>query len=145
MKGCPKCMTVKPLSAFNIRRDRAKPRPTAWCRECNYPTHRKADRKRWTAKYATRRAWLDKLKSVPCADCGGSFPSVCMDFDHVRGDKRFRINASTVGLPEHILAEELKKCEVVCSNCHRLRTARRGRAKPWRAEARKVMSVGYVQ
>jgi hypothetical protein len=69
---------------------------------------------------------LDQLRSVPCSDCGGSFPQCCMDFDHLDpatkrdGVTRMISHASL----ERILAE-VDKCEIVCANCHRARTYRR--------------------
>lgn len=59
-----------------------------------------------------------------CIDCGEKDPLV-LDFDHVRGEKSFSIsdairNKKTV---ERIL-QEIEKCEVRCSNCHRRKTAR---------------------
>ena len=59
-------------------------------------------------------------------DCGGSFPPVCMDFDHVRGEKLFNIGSEARGGVgwERILAE-VAKCELVCANCHRIRTYNR--------------------
>jgi uncharacterized OB-fold protein len=65
----------------------------------------------------------DKLKSVPCMDCGRSFPPYVMDFDHVRGRKSYEI--SRVRSMAKVLAE-VGKCDVVCSNCHRIRTHSRG-------------------
>src|SRR5688572_24069191 len=38
-----------------------------------------------------RRAFMNAIKDRPCADCGGSFPPYCMDFDHVRGVKSFNV------------------------------------------------------
>ena len=70
------------------------------------------------------RAWVDAQKAMPCADCGGTFPSVCMDFDHVRGTKLFAIGARTRTTREKLLAE-IAKCDVVCANCHRIRTHER--------------------
>lgn len=72
------------------------------------------------------RAFVDALKSVPCADCSGVFDPVCMDFDHRPGEvKRYAV-AKMVGkfTPDAIRAE-VAKCDVVCANCHRLRTKRR--------------------
>jgi len=69
---------------------------------------------------------LDQLRSVPCADCGGTFAQCAMDFDHrdpaskVRPVTRMISNASV----ERILAEAAK-CDIVCANCHRLRTFER--------------------
>lgn len=71
-----------------------------------------------------RRAFLDELKDVPCADCGNRFPPECMDFDHISGDKRFNIGKSLLTSIEKVL-EEIDKCEIVCSNCHRIRTRNR--------------------
>lgn len=74
--------------------------------------------------YDKNRAWLDSLKAMPCEDCGGEFPPECMDFDHVRGRKKFGIATSINGGRDR-LAREIAKCDVVCSNCHRIRTRRR--------------------
>lgn len=70
-----------------------------------------------------RQVVIDELKSVPCADCGGRFPPACMDFDHV-GEKTFQIATAYTRSLATVLAE-IAKCEVVCANCHRIRTARR--------------------
>jgi hypothetical protein len=57
-------------------------------------------------------------------DCGESDP-VVLDFDHVRGSKRFSIAiAVTLGYPWETLLREIEKCEVRCANCHRRKTAR---------------------
>ena len=76
---------------------------------------------RWARK---RQGYIDALKSAPCIDCGGTFPPECMDFDHVRGRKYL-----TIGQLMHrsmkLLLKELKKCELVCANCHRTRTKKR--------------------
>jgi hypothetical protein len=70
--------------------------------------------------------FLDWLKGVPCADCGVKFPPVCMDFDHVRGKKLFNLSdAKAVAWDIERIQAEVMKCEVVCSNCHRLRTQKR--------------------
>jgi hypothetical protein len=77
--------------------------------------------------------WVASLKKRPCADCLQSFPTVCMDFDHLPGrGKSFTISQF---VREHghldnaraLLEVEIQKCSVVCSNCHRIRTHRRGK------------------
>ena len=55
-------------------------------------------------------------------DCGQSYPSYVMDLDH-RGDKvRNVARMVSLGLGEATVLAEIAKCDVVCSNCHRLRT-----------------------
>ena len=73
---------------------------------------------------AVRRLLLAEAKRRPCMDCGGVFPTECMDFDHVRGSKRCNVSAMLQHSVESVL-EEISKCEVVCANCHRIRTHRR--------------------
>jgi hypothetical protein len=77
---------------------------------------------------ATRRRHgrhiVRSMRRKPCADCAISFPIVCMDFDHVRGEKLLNIGRGT-SRSEAVLIAEIAKCDVVCSNCHRIRTALR--------------------
>lgn len=67
-------------------------------------------------------------KGRPCADCSGTFPAECMDLDHVRGKKLFNLSSSGTRSHEAVL-EEIAKCDVVCANCHRIRTKARANAK----------------
>lgn len=76
---------------------------------------------RTAEKKAERRAYIDKLKSMPCTDCGVKYPPYVMDFDHVRGEKVIKISDMMMTTMEKLKAE-VAKCELVCSNCHRERT-----------------------
>jgi len=68
---------------------------------------------------------LDRMRSVPCADCGGIFAQCAMDFDHRDGTKKSRsVTRMITGRLEPMLAEA-EKCDIVCANCHRLRTFER--------------------
>ena len=69
---------------------------------------------------------IKKAKSQPCADCGVEYPWYVMDFDHVRGEKLFNVSSSAYSKGLDTILEEIEKCEIVCSNCHRVRTASRG-------------------
>jgi hypothetical protein len=72
---------------------------------------------------------LDQLRSVPCADCGGTFPQCAMDFDHRDAAQKVRgVTRMINGSIDRMLAEATK-CDIVCANCHRLRTFQR-REKP---------------
>ena len=74
-------------------------------------------------RMASNRKSLNEIKSRPCADCGTSYPPYVMDFDHLR-DKQFMVSGMLTRSLKQIL-EEVAKCEVVCSNCHRIRTWKR--------------------
>jgi len=69
-------------------------------------------------------SWLADLKSsVPCSDCGNKFPHVAMDFDHVSGEKIMSVARLARQAPSWVrLFAEILKCEIVCANCHRVRT-----------------------
>ena len=59
-------------------------------------------------------------------DCGITYPYFVMDFDHVEGEKKFNISIAANKLRSmKLILEELSKCELVCSNCHRIRTMNR--------------------
>lgn len=74
---------------------------------------------------------LARLKSVPCMDCGKTFPTCCMDFDHVDpGTKTLAVSqAVRQGWSVERVLEEVDKCEVVCANCHRIRTQEQAMAR----------------
>lgn len=69
----------------------------------------------------TFRSITRNAKSVPCADCGVSYPAPVMDFHHVRGKKTGLV--SRLGSMAAVVAE-IEKCVVLCANCHRLRHMR---------------------
>lgn len=69
------------------------------------------------------RYLLEHFRTHPCTDCGESDP-VVLEFDHLR-DKLFDVSAALTQRAWPSILAEIAKCEVVCSNCHRRRTARR--------------------
>lgn len=72
------------------------------------------------------QAYLENLKRQPCKDCGVSYPPYVMDFDHVRGEKKFNLCSGPRRRGVKQVMEEVAKCDVVCANCHRERTHKRG-------------------
>lgn len=67
-----------------------------------------------------KRQYLRKLRESPCTDCGNTYPWYVMEFDHVT-KKEFNIGVA-INKGWAKLREELAKCEVVCANCHKVRT-----------------------
>jgi hypothetical protein len=70
------------------------------------------------------KAWMVELKASPCSDCGNAYPTCCMDFDHRAGT----VKAYNVGsmfahhYSRELIEAEVAKCDLVCANCHRVRT-----------------------
>jgi hypothetical protein len=70
--------------------------------------------------------YIQELKSkTPCMDCKINYPYYVMDFDHVRGRKHKNVMELIPTLSKKKIDEEIAKCEIVCSNCHRIRTHQR--------------------
>src|SRR5215469_18652866 len=80
-------------------------------------------------KWTTRRAeqFVREWKaSHCCSDCGNFYPPYVMEFDHV-APKRITLGYSREirKLSEMELRYEMAMCDVVCRNCHALRTHQR--------------------
>jgi hypothetical protein len=67
-------------------------------------------------------AIANAFKAGPCADCGNSYPPYVMDFHHVRGKKMKNVSQLISQTSSEILLAEIYKCDVLCANCHRIRT-----------------------
>lgn len=123
-----------PFKDAQKRREYARAHQQRW--NAANPEKRKMYGARWRAEnkpalrakaqqtQQERKRVLDWLKQLPCTDCGHTFPPVCMDFDHVRDTKVLNVGNMVLWSWEKIIVE-LKKCELVCATCHRLRTHRR--------------------
>jgi hypothetical protein len=109
-RKCATCHKFKPFSDFHKFRDTLQ----GSCKSCAHI--------RKMAHRAKIRELIDDAKSKPCVDCGKSYPIYVMDFDHMR-DKQFLLSrAGQRGYTLEQVKAEMAKCEVVCANCHRIRT-----------------------
>lgn len=73
-----------------------------------------------------RLAQIHKL-AHGCADCGYNANAYALQFDHVRGDKKQAVSdLIRSDYSWNTIKEEMSKCEVVCANCHAIRTQSRG-------------------
>ena len=107
----------------------------SYCRDCRRKYDRRyyrergrsARRQRQRARNARVRAWMAQLKrDVPCADCAKVFPTPVMHWDHLPGHAKVgNISALAIERSGKLMLEELKKCELVCANCHAIRTSQR--------------------
>lgn len=109
------------------------PRITNPCRSCGersaYCTHRRKDntyvcencyRKQNVVNISKNKEWLWEHKaSVGCVLCHESDPR-CLDYHHLYPKKKkFSIGSITSSIPNQAIIIEMKKCVVICSNCHR--------------------------
>lgn len=104
-------------------------------REQNQEQTRETSRKAAGAARKAKVALVASIKDVPCMDCGVKYPPYVMDFDHVRGKKEFNIAAKKHGRTLEKLLDEIDKCDIVCSNCHRIRTHERRKSSETRSDS----------
>jgi len=89
-----------------------------------YAEHRDEEIERVRVRQAATLEFLRDLRRRPCADCGQSFSPWVMDFDHRDPKtKSFALAAGHALLKSRAaLLDEIAKCEIVCANCHAIRT-----------------------
>ncbi|MDP1793765.1 MAG: hypothetical protein Q8K63_06465 [Acidimicrobiales bacterium] len=135
MKRCARCGEDKPASEFGVKNPKTGTL-NSFCRPCvraNSKAHYEANKTSYIARAKNARVGVrarnmvlvvEYLRAHPCVDCGNSDVRV-LEFDHIR-DKAFDVSAKLSDYSWSTLLKEIAKCEVVCANCHRRRTARRG-------------------
>jgi len=139
MKTCSKCGETKPLTDFFVK-DKKTGRLHAQCKAC-YKLHRQSFYKDHYAKYkplylARAKVRREKLRlefhtnmlaylsNKCCVDCGENDIRV-LELDHIDpSSKRFNISqAVRLGFSWNDVLAEIKKCRILCANCHKKRTA----------------------
>jgi hypothetical protein len=74
----------------------------------------------------SKKKWLrDYKQKHGCADCGYNEHHCALDFDHRPGELKVGTIQNGGGWGWKALLEEIAKCDVVCANCHRIRTYNR--------------------
>lgn len=133
MRECATCHKLKDESEFNWRWKTLGIRhPT--CRECHqkyrrnwYESHKEEhlenvyERKRKVIEEARQYVWK-YLLAHPCAICGEKDPTV-LEFDHLDEKKKDIALMAGQGYSIAAIQKEINKCQVLCANCHRRKTA----------------------
>lgn len=98
------------------------------CRDCTNAYFREYHKKNgWQRsnsdqrRRSEKRDWYASYKSnLSCLICGENEP-VCLDFHHKNPDEKdFSIGARmSSGVSIERMIQEIEKCVVLCSNCHR--------------------------
>ena len=138
MKHCRICERDLPPDQFHKNKSRADGLQSN-CKDCQrarVKDHFTRNKDYYRAKTKARNReerrkireiiGVEKAKVPTCPDCGMKRPPCAMQFDHVRGEKRFNVGeAPTRGVTIANLLEEIAKCEIVCAACHAERTEQR--------------------
>jgi hypothetical protein len=95
----------------------------SYCKTCLRQRNREYASKRTGPRLG--KAYITEFKdNRQCKDCGKTFRYWMLDFDHVSGSKTVNVSKLQL-LALHKIKEEIAKCELVCVNCHRIRTHER--------------------
>jgi hypothetical protein len=108
---CVNCHRIRTQSLWNGRPRKGKyTTPAGWRR---------------MVLWQQRRDFIDSLRARPCADCKNGFPTVVMEFDHRDpGTKSYTVSRMVMFATFDEIRTEAAKCDIVCANCHRMRTYR---------------------
>jgi len=135
-KKCSKCNKIKSYDDFQRRNSAINFSLYSWCKEC-HAKHQKSARepkkkksnKRIQELRATRRIEVQNLivshlKSAACIKCSEN-NILCLDFDHRDPTQKEFCVSQAVNLVPSLkrLKDEIAKCDILCANCHRIKTA----------------------
>lgn len=136
-KICTKCKQEKLLEEFYFK-NKEKNIKNSRCKICceqsrNSKKHYQEYKDNYILRNKVRREnliktnvpkLLDYYKTHNCVDCGESDPIV-LEFDHlIQKDKKYGISNMLGNYHWDKILSEIEKCEVVCANCHKRRTAK---------------------
>lgn len=131
---CSKCGVEKDISQFRLR-NRFIQRRQSYCNDCGSQMgkdwyernkdYQKANARKHTAGYrdTIREHLWNYLLSHPCENCGERDP-VVLEFHHLHSKDMAIAEMVTRITSIERLEKELKKTQVLCSNCHRRLTAK---------------------
>jgi len=159
VKTCKVCGVAKLYSAFHSKGKCGWAGRDSHCKECRNARQRNEDyanaspeQQQFLDRYRAARALPKEIKAktyadrlirlrskrarslkcgVGCKDCGGLFPPECLEFDHLPGYEKVAGVADLINrAPLEVVKAEIAKCDLVCANCHRIRTVRRRAGLP---------------
>lgn len=108
-RECPKCCVTKPISEFYKRKDG---RPHGWCKECQ--------KKAVNNRLIKLKKMAIEYKGGKCIRCGYNKYYGALEFHHLDPIKKeFTIAKARYSSFDKKMKNELDKCVLLCSNCHR--------------------------
>ena len=124
MKNCNKCGLDKNEDEFTKNKSNNL---SSWCNSCKrekarewYKANKNQIKEKQSGYRKERRKWFEEYKlTLKCERCGENHPAV-LDFHHLDPhSKEFTVSDQVwTRNPKHVM-DEINKCIVLCSNCHR--------------------------
>jgi hypothetical protein len=127
MKYCGGCDEIKDFSEDFYNCSRNADGKQNWCKQCNSEAkarHRKTNPERYRnlrRNYRKGRSlFINEIKQdLKCIKCGESHPAT-LDFHHNDPTTKEKSISSMKDHTKAKILEEIKKCDILCSNCHRI-------------------------
>lgn len=128
-KQCAKCKITKPIDEFH-NNSLSKCGKTSYCKKCAIDNAKLSYKRLYQKnkdkiyKRARQRALIftnivNDIKSIrSCIFCGENEP-ICLDFHHLDPTQKDYNISVLVQAKSRKIVDEIQKCVVVCSNCHR--------------------------
>lgn len=110
MKTCKDCGETKDVDQF-AKKKTGKFGVEAICKDCK--NEKNGQKRQWVKDYKTDKG---------CEMCGYKEHPAALQFDHIEpSEKKFNISTFSL-LSKERLMKEIKKCRVLCANCHMIHT-----------------------
>lgn len=134
---CTKCDIEKEISEFFVRNKKTGKHHTV-CKLCasegrTYKKHYEKYKDKYIARAKKRndetlkenqQHLLQYLSDKQCVDCSDNRP-VVLQFDHRDPEqKEYQISRMLRSYKWETILKEIDKCDIVCANCHAIRTAK---------------------
>ena len=127
LRKCKKCSEEKSLTEF-VKTKACTYGRSHTCKVCNWkiraPEYKKDRKNRASSenkKNRDKKSYMVKKMGGICYDCKSVYPDCVYDFHHLDpSQKDFKLS-SVRSMNLDLIDQELSKCIMLCSNCHRVR------------------------
>lgn len=126
-KVCNKCKTWLPLTAFS-RNKECSLGVVGTCRQCEnervtkwYRDNRKRRQQAMNERNRKRKRLVVEHFGDKCLDCGQTYPQCVYEFHHLDPSQKDWNPSQSLSHSEERMWQELNKCVMLCSKCHKIR------------------------
>jgi len=128
MKTCYKCKVEKDDSQYTKSKKNSDGL-FSWCKQCRSELdkvyHKKRDLQKKYSQVKERiienKKFVDNYLSGRCCEHCGNNNRIVLEFHHFNKDKEYNVS-NMMTLSKKKIEKEMKKCQILCANCHRIVT-----------------------